>query len=159
MSDTKKIKKAALILFGVVGVVFLFFLFQIARGVIHNSTYVSWNAFSVTSYVVGTLIVFASLVIGLSLLNSIRKDETPFNYRNVNKLKAIAILLVIHEPYYFIAQRSIQKFLPIVLSDGSSILVKSSLGGFVFVSGLVVYCIALVFEYGISLQNQVDETL
>ena len=29
----------------------------------------------------------------------------------------------------------------------------------IIVLGLVVYCIALVFEYGISLQNQVDETL
>jgi len=139
--------------------VFLLFLFQVARAILLNAKGGGWSVFTVTNFIVGTLIVLVLLCIGSSLLYSIRKDETPFNNKNVNKLKAIAILLAMYEPYCFIVQRLNNKFLPVVLGDGSSILVESSLGGFVFVSGLVVYCVALVFQYGISLQSQVDETL
>ncbi|MCL2568083.1 MAG: hypothetical protein FWE12_01430 [Oscillospiraceae bacterium] len=34
-----------------------------------------------------------------------------------------------------------------------------SLGEAVLAAGLVIYCVALMFKYGISLQAQVDETL
>jgi len=51
--------------------------------------------------------MLASLIIGFSLLNSIRKDETPFLRKNVTKLKVIAFLLVAFELYMLISQRII----------------------------------------------------
>ena len=156
MSDTNRIRKAATVLLIIVGMVFLLYVTHMVRAVILNTKGGGWDAFTVTNYIIGTLIVIVLFGIGLNLLYSIRKGETPFSIRNVNKLKVIAVLLAIYEPYYFIVQRLINKFLPIL---GSLIVVESSLGGVVFVSGLVIYCVALVFQYGISLQSQVDETL
>jgi len=129
------------------------------KGIILTTVGGGWGAFTVTNYTIGALIVLALLGMGSSLLYSIRKDETPFSSKNVNKLKAISILLAVYEPYYYLAQRLVNKFHPIVLSDGSTIVLDSSLGGIVFVTGLVIYCVALIFQYGISLQSQVDETL
>ena len=37
--------------------------------------------------------------------------------------------------------------------------VTSNHGGVILTAGLVIYCVALVFHYGISLQKQADETL
>ena len=159
MSDTTRIRRAATVLLIIIGVVLLLFVIQLVRAIILNTEGSGWNAFTITNYIVGTLIVLVLLFFCSSLLYSIRKDETPFCTRNVNKLKAIAVLLAVYEPYDFIVQRLINKFIPIVLGDGSLIVVESSLGGVVFVSGLVIYCVALVFQYGISLQSQVDETL
>ena len=159
MSDTKKIRKAASVLLGVIGVVFLWFIFQLVKGIILNFKYGGWTALTVINYIVGAIIVLASLTIGISLLYSIRKEETPFNRKNVKKLKSIAALLVIYEPYYSLVQLLINKYMPIIIDDNTLVVTESSLGGIVFVAGLVVYCIALVFEYGITLQNQVDETL
>ena len=159
MSETKRIKKAALILLIIVGAVILLFAIQLVRATVLNNEGGGWNAFTVANYIIGTLFVLALLGIGSSLIYSIRKDETPFDKRNVVKLKAIAIILAVYEPYYYLVKHLMNRFLPIVLSGGSSIVISSSLNGVVFVSGLVMYCVALVFQYGISLQNQVDETL
>ena len=105
------------------------------------------------------LIVLAILVIALVLLFSIRKEETPFHLKNVRRLKVIAILLMSLEPYHFISEWISNHFYPMVLSDHTAVSVHTSWGGSILVAGLVVYCISLVFEYGISLQKQVDETL
>ena len=159
MSDIKRIRRAVLVVFVIVSVVFLWFVIQLVKGIILTTAGGGWGAFTVTNYTIGALIVLALLGMGSSLLYSIRKDETPFSSKNVNKLKAISILLAVYEPYYYLAQRLVNKFHPIVLSDGSTIVLDSSLGGIVFVTGLVIYCVALIFQYGISLQSQVDETL
>jgi hypothetical protein len=159
MSDTKKIRRAASVLLVIIGIVFLCFVIQLVKGIILNSKYGGWTAFTITNYIIGVFIVLASLSIGASLLYSIRKEETPFNSKNVKKLKSIAVLLIIYEPYYSLVHLLFNKFIPIVIDDNTSVVVESSLGGIVFVTGLVVYCVALVFEYGINLQNQIDETL
>jgi len=168
MSGTKKIRKTATMLLAIVGVMFLWFVIRhiasIATNIEHGSILQTeqsfrWSVFTVFNYAFSATIVLLSFAIGASLLFSIRKDETPFNCKNVKKLKAIAILLVVFEPYHFLAGLFINRFFPIVLGDGTSIAISISLGGAILVTGFIVYCIALVFEYGISLQNQVDETL
>ena len=159
MSETKRIKKTAPVLLIIVGAVILLFAIQLVRAIVFNIEGSGWNAFTVVSHIIGIIFVLALLGIGANLLYSIRKDATPFDKKNVIKLKAIAILLIVYEPYYYLAEYLMNRFRPIILSDGSLITLSSPLNGVIFVTGLVMYCVALIFQYGISLQNQVDETL
>jgi len=157
MANTTKIKRAALVLFIVVSFVLLWFIIDNVRGLLQVTS--EWNIASVTLTFIGAFIILGTLVIALITLYSIKKDETPFNISNVNRLRTMAVLLIAYEPYFLINQIIFRKLYPIVLSDGSSIEIHSTISGVALVSGLVVYCISLIFEYGISLQQQFDETL
>ena len=156
MSNTKRIKRVASVFLIMISVLILWI---ITRQVISLIGFSGWDAVTFILTIVGYVIVLGSLVIALSLLCSIRKDESPFNCMNVKRLKTIAVLLVLFEPYFFIAQLIHNRKFPLVSSDGNTVLVRTTLNGLVVVVGLIVYCVALVFEYGISLQKQVDETL
>jgi len=157
MADIKKIRKAAFVLFIVLGLVLLWTVTSCVRNVLWYTT--EWNAVTITNTLGGMLLVIAILTICLVILRSTRLDETPFNHRNVKWLKVVAALLVIFEPYMYLSQKIMYTFYPIILPDNTSIEIHSSLGGIVFAAGLVVYCVSLVIAYGISLQTQVDETL
>jgi len=157
MANTQKIKKAAIALFTAVSLVLLWFIIQTIRGIVLNMA--EWQVPTVATFSIGVLLVIATLIFAFMLLHSIKNDETPFNGKNVTHLKIIAVLLIALEPYLIIVQWIFHNFYPIVLSDGISIETHSSMGGSIIAAGLVVYYIALVFDYGISLQQQVDETL
>lgn len=157
MADIKKIKRTALVLFAMASLVLLWFIIHTVRGFVLNTA--EWYAASVAVFSIGVLIMSSTLVIALILLFATRKDETPFNLKNVGRLKAIAVLLVVLEPYQFVSEWVSNKYYPIFLNDNTVVSVHTSWGGCILVAGLVVYCVSLVFEYGISLQKQVDETL
>jgi len=167
MLDTKKFRRTALVLLVIAGLVILWFSFQQVRGIyftfILGSSLTDGTTFLPYSFVAISLaslpIMLASLIICFSLLHSIRKNETPFTRKNVIKLKVVAILLVVFELCVFASQRLINTLFFRFADANFSYAMEVSLGGVVAVLGMVVYCIALVFEYGISLQNQVDETL
>ena len=157
MASTKKIKSTAMALMGIVSVVLLSFIIKTAKDLFTSAG--NWFPASIASFIAGFLIISATLVLSLALLASIWKNETPFNPKNVTKLKIIAWLLMVIEPYHFIAGYIFNKYYPLVLDDGSIISTRIAWNGTIFTAGLVVYCIALVFAYGISLQEQVDELL
>ena len=157
MENTKKIKNAATVLFAIVSLSLLWFIIRTVEGFMINTA--EWHAQSIASIAIGILISAAILIFALMLLYTIKKDESPFNKKNVTRLKIIAVLLVVLEPYLLIAQWVMHKLYPIILNDGTMIESHSSMGGTVIAAGLVVYCVSLVFDYGISLQKQVDETL
>ena len=157
MADTKKIKRASVALFAAVSLMLVWFIVSSVMNTLKVTA--QWNTASVAATVVGTFIMLAVFAVVLVLLKSVRSEETPFNQKNVRRLKIIALLLVAYEPYMFVYGKLMQKLYPIVLEGGISVSVKSSPGGVMLASGIVVYCVALVFEYGISLQRQVDETL
>ena len=159
MTYKKSLSKTATVMLAIIGALFLWSVIQQIRGFILNLEFGGLSPFIVTNYIAVFVITIALLSISLNLLYSIRKEETPFNKKNVGKLKAIAIILVAKEILRVIAERVFNRFFPIILDDGSQIVVESILSGIVITIGLVVYCIALVFQYGISLQDQVDETL
>lgn len=156
MVNNKKINRIVMVLTGIVSFLILLFIFQTVRGLL---TPASWNTASISMVAVGTMIISASLAIALKLLLSIKKEKTPFNLKNVKRLKAIAVLLMTLEPYQYIATYVVNKLNPLFLDDGIKVTVRTSWGGCILTAGLVIYCVSLVFEYGISLQNQVDETL
>ena len=157
MEHTQKIKRAAMALFAVVSLLLLLFVAQTVRGLLMNTA--GWNPPSIASVSIGALILAATLIFALTLLYTLRRDETPFHKKNVTRLKVIAVLLMILEPYLLLAQWVMHTYYPVILSDGSRIETHSTMGGTILAAGIVVYCISLVFDYGISLQKQVDETL
>ena len=160
MTGKDRLSKTALVLMYVIGVIFLWSIFQLVRGFINlNLLEGGPGVFNVINYLISLLLTVLSYVVCTNLLYSIRRDETPFMTRNIKKLKAFAVLIVAFEAFRFITERIFNYFFPIIIDDNTLIVVESFHGGIVISAGLVVYCIALVFEYGISLQIQVDETL
>ena len=158
MENIKKIKKSALVLLAAVSLIMLyfiiitvasFFVFDIVFDGVSSSNPVK-NAL----YFISALVMLSVQIFVVILLLSVKKDETPFNLKNVRLLKSIAILLMVLEPLEVIASR-----IPTVLSDNTVAVMTYFPSGSIFVAGIVVYCISLVFKYGITLQKQFDETL
>ena len=160
MTDIRKIKRTALVVFCVVSVSLLLHLAHIAYAIwlmvaTAAMEITSWSAPAVIASFLATPILLVSLVISLTLLHTIRKEDTPFTLRNVKRLKVIGLMLILLEPVSFLAERIYFHFMP--LEDGMIIITAQA--GFILSIGLITYCIALVFQYGIALQDQVDETL
>lgn len=105
------------------------------------------------------LLIISILAVVCMLLKSIEKEYTPFNRSNVKKLKILSFLLLMFEPLYFISMKVVGAIRPLILENGQRVTSFISFGGVFFALGLVVFCLALVFEYGIELQKQSDETL
>lgn len=177
MSDIHKIKRVAAILIGIVSITLVLSFYFTTRTVLATIGLPDFNSGFIITITVGLLFQFATLVISLTLLFSIRKEESPFSPKCVTKLKALAILLIAFEPLSYALELVSQLFAPITIADQSAVpiegiaynfyvvggessgFVHTSYGGSLFVTGLAVYCIALILRYGISLQREVDETL
>jgi amino acid transporter len=154
MTNTKRIRRAATVMLGVIIIIFLSSIIREIKVAINIIPAIEWDMFLIITYIIGSLFLIVLMVTGICLLSSIRKDESPFNKKNVLRLKIIAVLMIAIEPYMALTNFIFFRF----LHDGSDVGTMSN-GGFILVSGLVVYSIALVFDYGIALQTQVDETL
>ena len=174
MTNVKKIKRAATVSIGVIVLVFLVWLLSLVVS-IHVplslwaqehfygevDEYFVWSAAASVAIVIPALMIAVVLGITLALLSAIQVEETPFHQKNVKRLKTMALLLILFEPISFIFGLIYLRN-PIVV-DGVGLATDDSFllpsGGIVLVVGLIIYCVALVFQYGISLQTQVDETL
>lgn len=160
MEITKKIKRTALVLFVAVSIILLWNIcFMLTHPPAMGTPSGTINAFAVVNlggYVINILLLLVMLTLSLILLYSVKKDETPFKLKNVKLLKGIAIALVAYEPCGLIMQWVSTALAPPLLPGEVAFFTS---GGFVLTAGLIVYCISLVFEHGISLQKQIDETL
>ena len=175
MNETKKLRKTALILIGIISLVLISHLYQMIRLISHyvrlgirlfegnlgfGFDYVMFSAF------IEMIIVTTVLVLSITLLFFIRKHETPFSYKIVRKLKIIATLLIINEvALYFITFFIFRDFEGVVYKVYGDIetVVETFYyyprSGYLIGIGLVVYVVSLILHYGVSLQTQVDETL
>ena len=162
MTDMIKLKRTAVVLICIVSIVILYVLIQ-ATFMLRNSEPLNWTPTVIAALVIGWIVVLVAMGISLSMLLAIIKDETPFSRKFVKRLKALALLLIIYEPVTFIGARLIRFDLPIFEGylDGEYTMITTVPGfvGFIMVAGLIVYCVAHILNYGISLQKQVDETL
>ncbi|WP_017414018.1 DUF2975 domain-containing protein [Clostridium tunisiense] len=122
-----------------------------------NGLFREFTALFVSS--MDALLIIAILAVVSNLLKSIEKDYSPFNISNVKKLKVLSGLLLAFEPVHLISTKVVQSIRPLILEGGTRVTSFISFGGVFFAVGLVVFCIALIFEYGIELQKQSDETL
>lgn len=171
MDNSKKLKRIVLALFIIVSVLLLWFVVDLVKALFFNevssefSIVIEWDILGVASNIVVVLIVFSTLLLTLVLLHSTRTAETPFLMKNVKLLRAIAALLVFFEPFMYFTQWLYDRSQSMIIDEGNGMLTSVfyethiSYGGFILTAGLVVYCVSVVFEYGISLQKQADETL
>jgi len=105
-------------------------------------------------------IIIVILFFAGKLLKSLKFNYTPFTLENAKSLKAIAILLILAEPFYYLTLFISNQI--VMNSAGSNTYISVPhifYGGIVIALGLIVYCIALVFQHGVDLQQQSDETL
>lgn len=121
-----------------------------------DGTITAFAIVNLAGAVIGMLLLVVMFTLSLILLLSVKKGETPFSFKNVKLLKGIAFALVAYEPCGLIMQWVSAALAP---PDLSGEVAFFSSGGFVFTAGLITYCISLIFEHGISLQKQIDETL
>lgn len=104
-----------------------------------------------------TSIVFLTVLFFMGRFLKTLKKSSPFVRENIKRLKIVSILLIAVEPVQFIFQWISNAVRPVM--NGQKEVFVTSFGGIIFVLGLVVFCLALVFEYGMELQKQSDETL
>jgi len=101
------------------------------------------------------LLLFAPIlamgILFLALLRSVWTDETPFHFTNVRRMKVLALLLLLFWPY---GKLVIWCQVRLTGRTFSSVSPGAS-----FLAGLGIYCLAMVFQYGVVLQTQSDETL
>jgi hypothetical protein len=156
MENIKKIKRSALVLLVIVTLILLYNIILAGWAVLNGYALPAGeflNPAKIVIDVIRVLIVLSILICAMVLLRSIKKDESPFNFSNVKFLKRIAILIAILDPFEIIAS-----MIPVSFG-GYNVTTFFLPSGCFFVAGIVVYCVSLVFEYGISLQKQYDETL
>ena len=113
--------------------------------------------------VAGLLLLFSII---LKLLGSLKKGRTPFEAENVKKLKRASLVLGILAALQLLTDAIAASTLNIIQApDAQGLAVATRTVAFhystlvLLVLGLVVYCMALAFQYGAELQQQSDETL
>lgn len=154
MKDLNKLQKLAKVIFVITVFFFLgytlywiVFMLSIANyssaGVI-GSDYVVMSIFLACVDIVG---VFAA-----ALLRSIWTEETPFLMKNVRWLKLLALALLLSEPICKLSLWCQRHF------TGHQIF-NTELGMIFYPMAVIAYILALVFQYGVVLQTQADETL
>ena len=87
----------------------------------------------------------------------ISRDCSPFSMKHVKKLKLIAKLLVILTLLKPICRAVSTLLFSSWGGESEMMLISFDIGTLVFAA--VLYCLALIFEYGAELQQQADETL
>lgn len=128
----------------------------------HNLSFILSGASSLIG-VAGLLVLFCII---LKLLKSFRNGRTPFAEENVKRLKWVALLLSILAALQFITDAISSATINVVQPpNAQGIAVAQQTVSFHYASlvmlilGLIVYCVALAFQYGTELQQQSDETL
>ena len=92
-------------------------------------------------------------VAALMILRSLWTEETPFLMKNVRRMKALALVLALYEPCLRLLVYWQVRF------TGATNVSWGAAPGVLLPAAAVVYCLALVFQYGVILQTQADETL
>lgn len=103
--------------------------------------------------VAGPLFFIAILIQTSRIFKDISHEYTPFLPKNIKRMKRIAILLLIDNvvsPHIDLAIRKSISLTAIKFSDFNAEI---------FVLAIIIYCFALIFQYGAELQQQSDETL
>ena len=91
--------------------------------------------------------------VALMILRSLWTEETPFLMKNVRRMKALALVLALYEPCLRLLVYWQVRF------TGATNVSWGAAPGVLLPAAAVVYCLALVFQYGVILQTQADETL
>jgi len=102
---------------------------------------------------ISSVIITVSLFILKSLLKGIKKCETPFSADVIKKMKMFAISLIPVAIALSVSETLGMSF----LSGKDSISIFINWG--MFVAAVVVFVLVRIFDYGVKLQTESDETL
>jgi len=162
MAEMKKLKRTALVMFGIVSVLLL--------GNLAYIDYLIWIRLPAAALGIQpllalsniiTLISFAAIivffVISLTLLYAIRKEETPFTLGNVKRLKAIAGMLVLLELCQYLVGLIDLHYHPHMNGYGETATIVLLPGVTMLVAGLLIYCVALAFQAQVALGMMSEE--
>lgn len=100
-----------------------------------------------------SIIMLLVLAIIYKLMKAISKERTPFTIKNVKYIKSISILVLIAGLAVPVLENLVMK---IVYPEIES---SVSINFFMVLAAIAMYCLSLVFQYGVYLQNESDQTL
>lgn len=91
------------------------------------------------------------------VLASVRDEGSPFVAENVSRIKGIAILTAISGVIPSFLSQVVLLISGLINGTGADIVMEVEIS--YLVMALVIWCVALIFEYGVTLQQRDDETL
>ena len=154
MKDLNKLQKWAKIIFVITVFFFLGYTFYWIVFMLTIKNYSSADVIG-SDYVVMSIFLACVDIVGVfaaALLRSIWTEETPFLMKNVRWLKLLALALLLSEPICKLALWCQRHF------TGHQIF-NTEIGWLFYPMAVIAYILALVFQYGVVLQTQADETL
>ena len=154
MKDLNKLQKWAKIIFVITVFFFLGYTFYWIVFMLTIKNYSSADVIG-SDYVVMSIFLACVDIVGVfaaALLRSIWTEETPFLMKNVRWLKLLALALLLSEPICKLAIWCQRHF------TGHQIF-NTEIGWLFYPMAVIAYILALVFQYGVVLQTQADETL
>lgn len=154
MKDLNKLQKWAKVIFVIT---VFFFLGYTLYWIVFMLTIKNYSSADVigSDYVVMSIFLACVDIVGVfaaALLRSIWTEETPFLMKNVRWLKLLALALLFSEPICKLAIWCQRHF------TGHQIF-NTEIGWLFYPMAIIAYILALVFQYGVVLQTQADETL
>lgn len=156
MKDLNKLQKWAKVVFVITVFFFLGYTLYWIVFMLSIANYSSANVIG-SDYVVMSIYLTCFDIVGFfaaALLRSIWTEETPFLMKNVRWLKLLALALLLFEPVCKLAawcQRGITGHMFLYNTE--------NIWFFFYPMAIIIYILALVFQYGVVLQTQADETL
>lgn len=154
MKDLNKLQKWAKVVFVITVFFFLGYTLYWIVFMLSIANYSSANVIG-SDYVVMSIYLTCFDIVGFfaaALLRSIWTEETPFLMKNVRWLKLLALALLLSEPICKLAIWCQRHF------TGHQIF-NTEIGWLFYPMAVIAYILALVFQYGVVLQTQADETL
>ena len=154
MKDLNKLQKWAKVIFVITVFFFLGYTLYWIVFMLSIANYSSANVIG-SDYVVMSIYLTCFDIVGFfaaALLRSIWTEETPFLMKNVRWLKLLALALLFSEPICKLAIWCQRHF------TGHQIF-NTEIGWLFYPMAIIAYILALVFQYGVVLQTQADETL
>lgn len=154
MKDLNKLQKWAKVIFVITVFFFLGYTLYWIVFMLSIANYSSADVIG-SDYVVMSIFLACVDIVGVfaaALLRSIWTEETPFLMKNVRRLKLLALALLFSEPICKLAIWCQRHF------TGHQIF-NTEIGWLFYPMAIIIYILALVFQYGVVLQTQADETL
>lgn len=154
MKDLNKLQKWAKVVFVITVFFFLGYTLYWIVFMLSIANYSSADVIG-SDYVVMSIFLACFDIVGFfaaALLRSIWTEETPFLMKNVRWLKLLALALLLSEPICKLAIWCQRHF------AGHQIF-NTEIGWLFYPMAVIAYILALVFQYGVVLQTQADETL
>jgi len=98
-------------------------------------------------------VLVAILFVAAGIFTGINREGTPFTKRNSDKIRYVALLLIVYE----LLVPAIHFLVAVIFFPNTNAAVSIALGNLIVPA--VFFCLALIFDYGRQLQQESDETL